>query len=121
MTTRYALTVFIAALSTGQHPRLAMRCGRGNILVVETETKDRIALFPPGHKFKSASITFRPGYGSILTQLAIKADEKELFASAIDGAVFTTAYPFPQSGTLSALLKADASLQGMALSSGQTF
>jgi len=94
---------------------------RGNILVVETETKDRIALFPPGHKFKSASITFPPGYGSILTQLAIKADEKELFASAIDGAVFTTAYPFPQSGTLSALLKADASLQGMALSNGQTF
>jgi DNA-binding beta-propeller fold protein YncE len=98
---------------------------RDNILVVETETKNRIALFPPGHKYKSRAISGpESSYrGASLTQLAIKANETELFVSDLNGGVYTIAYPFPQSGTLNELLQTpgSATIQGVALSNGQTF
>jgi sugar lactone lactonase YvrE len=92
----------------------------GNILVVVTGSADRIELFHPGHERRSQEI--RAPENATLTQLAIEANESELFVSAIGGSVFTIAYPFPASGTLSRLLETYYSqVQGVALSNGQTF
>jgi hypothetical protein len=93
----------------------------GNILAVETGGRDRIVLFPPGRKYKTREVTVPGSAQSTLTELAIKAQEKELFASSLEGYVFTTAYPLPVSGVLSVLLRAPSTDQGLALSNGQTF
>jgi len=90
----------------------------GNILVVATGGADRVEVFQPGHKRRSREI---PAPNGTLTQLAIEADESELFVSDLSGAVLTIAYPFPSSGTLGQLLQSSYLIQGIALSNGQTF
>ncbi|MGA7354822.1 MAG: hypothetical protein WBW76_05245 [Candidatus Cybelea sp.] len=78
----------------------------------------------PGHKRRAQEILASNG---TLTQLAIEANESELFVSALSGengsGVWTIAYPFQPSGMLSQLLQEPPSriIQGMALSNGQTF
>ena len=89
-----------------------------DILVVETGTTDRIDLFEPGEQTPSQEVPAPSRY--VFVQLAIEANETELFVSANEGAVFMTAYPFPTSPTLDNLISIHK-IQGIALSNGQTF
>ena len=91
----------------------------GNIVVVVTGAADRIELFRPGHRYYSQEIPAPKG--SFLTQIALEADESELYADEYNGSVLSVAYPFPPSATLSELFRADSLIQGMAISNGQTF
>ncbi|MGA2758911.1 MAG: hypothetical protein ABSF08_01150 [Candidatus Cybelea sp.] len=93
---------------------------KGRIVVVETGEAHRVNLFRDKNKRWAFQRIPAPA-GATLTQLAIKADESELFASAWGGSVFTSAYPFPVSGSWSPLLNQSALIQGIALSNGQTF
>jgi len=89
----------------------------GNILVVQTGRPGRIELFKPGHKRLSQVVRHR----GTMTQIAIEANESELFASTLDGPILTIAYPFPPSRRMRRLLRAPSGIQGLALSNGQTF
>lgn len=91
----------------------------GNIIVVVTGHADRIELYKPGHRLWAQKIP--APQGATLTQIAIEANQSELFAATIEGSVSTIAYPFPPSGTLTQLEDAGFGIQGIALSNGQTF
>ena len=92
----------------------------GKIAVVETGKAHRVNVFLNSTK-ERAFLKIPAPPGETLTQLAIEGSETELFASALDGSIFTIAYPLQASEEWNMLLQAQPVVQGIALSNGQTF
>lgn len=92
----------------------------GRIIVVETGNAHRVNLFLNSTK-KRAFLKIPAPAGATLTQVAMEANETELFVSSLDGSIYTIPYPIPASPQWSELLQAQPTVQGLALSNGQTF
>ncbi len=93
----------------------------GNILVAETSARERVvALFRPGKtrpKFRVKLPT-----GSDPTQIAITADESELFVGSFENRnLYVTPYPLTKGSTWTVLDQVPGQLEGVALSNGQVF
>ncbi|MFY9718939.1 MAG: hypothetical protein WAK16_04780 [Candidatus Cybelea sp.] len=92
---------------------------KGNILAVETGNTDRIDLFAPGAR--GSSIEVPMPNGDTPTQLAISRKENRLFVTGYSGTVYVTHYPLHAKSSLRTKDDAQALIQGIALSNGQTF
>lgn len=93
----------------------------GNILVAETSSRWRaVALFRPGKT--RPMLRLRLPQTSDPTQIAITADESELFVGSFtDNSLYVTAYPLTKASTWTLLDKITGQLEGVALSNGQVF
>lgn len=93
----------------------------GNILVAETSQRWRaIALFRPGKTRPMLRLKL-PTY-SDPTQIAITADESELFVGSFeDNHLYVTPYPLTKASTWTVLDTINGQLEGVALSNGQVF
>jgi len=89
----------------------------GNILVVESGA-NRLDLFPPGATKPSRELSGVTG--QFLKELAIDANENELYVSS-SSQILRSAYPFPKNGGLGTWYVLAYYVQGIALSNGQTF
>jgi hypothetical protein len=90
----------------------------GNIVVAETETADRIDVFPPGAQTPSFETTLPNG--SIPTGFAVDSAEANFYASSIGGDAFISTYPLGKQG----FLIQDATpyiIQGITLTDAQAF
>jgi sugar lactone lactonase YvrE len=94
----------------------------GKIMVVKTGTAHCVALFSNSSK-KFASQRVPAPYGTTMTQLAIEANQSEIFASTLGGSIYSIPYPFPASRKWSLLFTVSgySTVQGIAISNGQTF
>jgi sugar lactone lactonase YvrE len=90
-----------------------------NILAVETGNADRIDLFAPGARGPLIEVPMPNG--DTPTQLAISQKENRLFVTGYSGTVYVTHYPLHAKSSLSAKDDAQALIQGIASSNGQTF
>jgi hypothetical protein len=93
----------------------------GNILVTDTApSSDNVSLFAAGaHK---ATLKVKLPDKSVPVQLAITADESELFVSAWNNKeIYETAYPLSAASVWTAYDGVESTLQGIALSNGQAF
>jgi streptogramin lyase len=96
----------------------------GEIIVVETDYASAIEEFAPGKK--SPKLVLKPP--QVLTEIAIARPGHTLFASSISNAVYTTSYPLRAADAFQLKILVDYSsygsydsVQGIALSNGQTF
>jgi hypothetical protein len=93
----------------------------GNVLVAETSQRWKaVALFRPG-KTRPLLRLKLPTY-SDPTQIAITADESELFVGSFtNGSLYVTPYPLTKTSTWTVLDTVYGQLEGVALSNGQVF
>jgi hypothetical protein len=93
----------------------------GNVLVAETSQRWRaIALFRPGKT--RPTLRLKLPTGSDPTQIAITADESELFAGSFqNNDLYVTPYPLTKASAWTALDQIPNQLEGVALSNGQGF
>lgn len=88
----------------------------GNILVVESGW-DRVDVFPPGQVKPSVEVTISAGPN----QIAIKQNETSVFVADENGTVYGSRYPFRKRPRVYPKDEVNATIQGVALSEGQTF
>lgn len=93
----------------------------GNILVAETSARWRaVALFRPGKT--RPMLRLRLPQTSDPTQIAITADESEIFVGSFaDNSLYVTPYPLTKASTWTVLDTIGGQLEGVALSNGQVF
>jgi hypothetical protein len=91
----------------------------GNILAVETVKWESVSFIRPGKR--NPEFRLKLPRGDIPVELAITADETQLFASSFDGYVYVTNYPLTPSSTWTVEDPAPDTPQGIAISNGQTF
>lgn len=89
-----------------------------NLILTDTGDRDSVVFFQAGKRYKKFRVKLP---ADTPVEIAITSDETQLFVSCLSGKVYETGYPLTASSTWTEYDEDYVTLQGIALSNGQTF